>query len=59
MTNLVLFHTIKRFTPNTFVLNLDKTNIMKFITQNSSHSALHTVYKEMYIEATLNKTLLV
>jgi len=59
MTNLVLFHTIKWFAPNKLVLNLDKTNIMKFITQNSSHSTLHTAYKEMYIEATVNKTLLV
>ena len=50
---------IKWFAANNLVLNLDKTNIMKFITQNSSHSTLHTAYKEMYIEATVNKTLLV
>jgi hypothetical protein len=58
---LVLFHKIKWVAPNKLVLNLDKTNIMKFITKNSSHSTLHTVYKEIYIqvEATVNKTLLV
>ena len=32
------------------VLNFDKTNIMKFITKNLSHSTLHIGYKEKYIE---------
>jgi len=27
---------------------------MKFITKNSSHFTLHTGYKEMYIEETMN-----
>jgi len=45
---------IKLFAANTLVLNLDKTNIMKFITKNSSHSTLHIGYKEKYIEDTVN-----
>jgi hypothetical protein len=32
------------------VLNLDKTNIMKFITNNLSHSTVHIGFKEKYIE---------
>jgi len=31
------------------VLNVDITNIMKFITKNSEHSTLHIGYKEKYI----------
>jgi len=31
---------------NNLVLNLDKTNIIKFITHNSSHSTLHIGYRE-------------
>jgi hypothetical protein len=41
---------IKWFAANNLVLNLDKMNIMKFITKNSSHSTLHIGYKEKYIE---------
>jgi hypothetical protein len=36
------------------VINLNKMNIMKFITKNSSHSTLHIGYKEKYIEETVN-----
>jgi hypothetical protein len=46
MSNLVLSHMIKWFAANKLVLNIDKTNIMKFITKNSSHSRLHIGYKE-------------
>jgi len=42
---------------NNLVLNLDKTNIMKFITKDSSHSTLYTGYEEMYTEETLNTKL--
>ena len=45
---------IKWFSANNSVLNLDKMNIMKFITKNSSHSTLHIGYKEKYIEQTVN-----
>jgi membrane-bound lytic murein transglycosylase MltF len=53
--NIVLSQTIKWFAPNNLILNLDKTNIMKFITKkNSSHSTLQIGYKEKYIEETEN-----
>jgi hypothetical protein len=45
---------IKWFSANQLVLNLDKTNRMKFITNNPSHSALRIGYKEEYIEETVN-----
>ena len=45
---------IKWFAANNLVLNLDKMNIMKFITKNSSHSTLHIGYKEKYVEETVN-----
>ena len=34
------------------VLNLDKTNTMKFVTINSPCSALRVGYKENYVEET-------
>jgi hypothetical protein len=40
-----LSHVIKWFVANKLVINLDKTSIMKFITNNSSHSTLHIGYK--------------
>ena len=45
---------IKWFADNNLVLNTDKTNIMKFITSNSSHSTLHIDYKEKYTEKMVN-----
>ena len=54
MSNLVLSHTIKWFSANHLVLNLDKTNRMKFITNNPSHFALSIGYKEEYIQETVN-----
>jgi len=44
--NLVLSQMIKWFAPNNLILNLDKMDIMKFITKNLSHSTLHIDYKE-------------
>jgi hypothetical protein len=38
VSNLVLCHMIKWFDDNNLAVNSDKTNIMKFITKNSSHS---------------------
>jgi hypothetical protein len=35
MPNIVLSHMSKWFTANKLALNLDKTNIIKFITNNS------------------------
>ena len=49
---------IECFSAKNLVLNLDKTNIMKFITKNSSHSTLHIGYKEKYIEEAQNTTFL-
>jgi len=43
---------IKQFAANKSVQNLDIKNTVKFITKNSSHSTLHTGYKEKYIEET-------
>jgi hypothetical protein len=36
------------------VLNLDKTNIIKFIPNNSPHFTLSIGYKEKYVEETVN-----
>jgi len=49
---------IKYFVANNSILDLDKTNIIKFITRNSSHSTLHTGYKEKYIEEAVNTELI-
>jgi hypothetical protein len=54
VSNVVLFRVIKLFAANNLVLNLDKTNIMKFITKNSSYTTLHIGYKEKYMEDTVN-----
>jgi hypothetical protein len=54
VSNLVLSHVINWFAANNLVVNLDKINIMKFITQNSSHSTLHVGYKEEYKQVTMN-----
>jgi hypothetical protein len=53
-SDLVFSYMIICFTANKLVLNLDKSNIMKFITNNSSHSTLHIGYKEKYIEETVS-----
>ena len=45
---------IKRFAVDNLVLNLDKTNIMKSITNNSSYSTIHITYKETYLEEAIN-----
>jgi hypothetical protein len=44
------------FAANKLALNLDKTDIMKFITNNSSQSALCIGYKEKHTEKTVNTT---
>jgi hypothetical protein len=50
VSHLVLSHRFKWCAPNKLVLNVDYTNILKFITKNSSHSTLYIGYKEEYIE---------
>jgi len=37
---------VKWFAVNKLVLNLDKTNTVKFITKNSAYSTLHIGYEE-------------
>jgi hypothetical protein len=57
--NSALSHAIKCFAASKLVLNLDKKNIMKFITENSSHSTLCIGYKETYMEKAVNSEFLV
>ena len=54
MSNLVLSHVIDLFAANKLVLNLDRMNIIKFVTNNLPFSALSTVYKGKYMEETVN-----
>jgi hypothetical protein len=54
VSNLFLSLTIKWFVTNKLVLNLDKTNIMRFVTSNVSQSTLHIGFKEKYIEEMVN-----
>jgi len=58
VSNLVFSHMIKCFVVNNLILELDKTNIIKFITKSSSHSTLHTGCKEKCIEETVNTKLI-
>jgi hypothetical protein len=41
---------IKWFAANKLILNVEKTNIMKFVTKNLPHCALTIGYKNKYIE---------
>jgi hypothetical protein len=54
MTNIVLSHMNKWFTANKLALNLDKINILKFITNNSPQYALCISYNGKYIEESVN-----
>jgi len=45
---------IKCFAASKLVLNLDKKIIMKFITENWSHSTLRIGHKEKYMEKAVN-----
>jgi hypothetical protein len=58
MLNIILSHISKWFTSNKFVLNLDKTNIIKFITNKSPQYDLKIGYDEKYIEESKNTKLL-
>jgi hypothetical protein len=53
VSNSGLFHVIKWFDANMLVLNLDKTNVMKFI-RNNSCSTYHFGYKENNVEEAVN-----
>jgi hypothetical protein len=49
---------IEWFSANKLVLNLEKTNIMKFAMNNSPHCALNIGYKGKYAEETVNSKFL-
>ena len=48
--NLVLAHIIEWFSANRLVLNLKKTNILKFVTNNLPYCALTIGHKDKFIE---------
>jgi len=52
--NLVLARVIERFSANKSVLNLGKTNIIKFVTNNLPYYALTIVHKDKHIEEAVN-----
>jgi len=52
--NLVLARMIEWFSANMLVLNLEKTNIMKFVTINQPYCALTISYKDKYVEEAVN-----
>jgi hypothetical protein len=52
--NLVLARMIEWFSANMLVLNLEKTNIMKFVTINLPYCALAIGHKDKYIEEAVN-----
>jgi hypothetical protein len=54
ISNPVLSHMSKQFTSNKLVLNLDKTNVVKFITNKSSQYDLKIFYDEKYTEESIN-----
>jgi hypothetical protein len=58
VSNLVISNMIKCFLANKLVLNSDKMNIMKCISNNSVHSTLHRDCKERYTEESVNRKFL-
>jgi hypothetical protein len=54
MSNTTLSHVSKWFESNKLVLNLDKTNIIKFITNKSPQYDLKIGYGKKYIEESIN-----
>ena len=52
--NLVLTQLIERFSANMLVLNLEKTNIMRFVTINQPYCALTISNKDKCIEEVVN-----
>jgi hypothetical protein len=57
-SNLVLSRMTEWFAANKLILNLEKTNIMKFVTKNLPHYALTIGYKDKYIEEVVSTTFL-
>jgi hypothetical protein len=58
LSNRVLSHVSKWFTDNKLSLNLDKTNIIKFITNNSPQYPLSNGYNDKCIEESVNTKLI-
>jgi hypothetical protein len=54
MTDNVLSQTSKWFSANKLSLKLEKTNVMKFITNNSPQYLLNFGYNDKYIEEGVN-----
>jgi hypothetical protein len=54
MSNIAIPHMSKWFTSNKLVLNLDKSNIIKFITNKLPQYDLNIGYDEKYIEESIN-----
>jgi hypothetical protein len=54
MSNTVLSHMSKWLTSSKLVLNLDKINIIKCITNKSPQYGLNTIYDEKYIENSIS-----
>jgi len=54
LANQLLACMIEWFSANKLVLNLGKTNIMKFVTINQPHCALTISYEDKYIEEAVN-----
>jgi hypothetical protein len=57
--HLLLSRLIERFSANKLVLNLEKTSIMKFVTNNSPHHSMTIGYEDKYIEEAVNLKFLV
>jgi hypothetical protein len=53
-SNLVLSSMIEWFAANKLVLNMEKTNITKYVTNNSPYCALTIGYKDKYREEAVN-----
>jgi hypothetical protein len=58
VSNLVLCHVLEWFEANKLVLNLEKTNIIKFVTLNSPLYTMTTGYKDKYTKETVYITFL-
>jgi hypothetical protein len=54
VSNTVLSHIRKSFTSNKLVLNLDKMNIIKFITNKSPQYGLNIGYDKKYTDESIN-----
>jgi len=56
--NLVLARMIEWFSANKLVLNLEKTNIIKYVTNNLPYCALTIGHKDKYMEEVVNLKLI-